>query len=140
MWQCPKCNRNFKNTNQNHFCGKIETIDQYISEQVEEVQATLQKIREAIRAAAPDALEKMSYQMPTFWQKKNLIHFAAFKKHISIFPGGEATTVFADRLTEYKTAKGTIQIPLDKPMPYKLIEEITAWRVAVETGVKNNDI
>lgn len=129
MWQCPKCERKFKNTNQDHYCGKIETIDQYISEQAEEVQPILCKIREVIRAAAPDATEKISWQMPTFWQGENLIHFAAFKKHIGIFPGGEATTLFADRLTEYKTAKGTIQLPYNKPIPYDLIEEITHWRV-----------
>lgn len=134
MWQCPKCGRNFKNTAQSHYCGKIETIDQYISEQTEVVRPILDKIREVIRAAAPDAKEKISYQMPTFWQGKNLIHFAAFKKHISIFPGGEATAVFANHLIEYKTAKGTIQLPLDKPIPYELFAEIMRWRVAVESG------
>ena len=134
MWQCPKCNREFAKTNQDHYCGKIETIDQYISEQTEEVQPILKKIREVIRIAAPDATEKMSWQMPTFWQGENLIHFAAFKKHISIFPGGEASTVFADKLIEYKTSKGTIQFPLNKPIPYDLIKEITQWRVAQVTG------
>jgi len=125
--------------NQDHYCSKIETIDQYISEQSEEVQPILNKIRDIIRAAAPEATEKMSWQMPTFRQGENLIHFAAFKKHISIFPGGEATTVFADKLTGYKTAKGTIQLPLSKPVPYDLIEEITHWRVAaVKSGHKNN--
>ncbi|MDR1117397.1 MAG: DUF1801 domain-containing protein [Oscillospiraceae bacterium] len=129
MWQCPRCERKFKNTDQHHFCGKIETIDQYISEQAEDVQPILQKIRETIRAAAPDAKEKISWQMPTFWLGENLIHFAAAKKHIGIYPGGEATTVFAARLVEYKTAKGTIQLPLAGPIPYDLIAEITAWRV-----------
>lgn len=129
MWKCPKCGRDFKSTDQHHFCGNIETIDQYISEQTEAVQPILQKIRNTIRAAAPDAKEKISWRMPTFWQKENLIHFAAFQKHIGIYPGGEATTVFADRLTEYKTGKGTIQLLLNKPIPYDLIEEITRWRV-----------
>jgi len=129
MWQCPKCSRNFRAENQSHYCGKVETIDQYIAEQTAEVQPILRKIRENIRGAAPDAAEKISYQMPTFWQGENLIHFAAFKKHISIFPGGEVTAIFADRLTEYKTAKGTIQFPLDRPIPYDLIAEITLFRV-----------
>jgi uncharacterized protein YdhG (YjbR/CyaY superfamily) len=129
MWQCPKCGREFKNTNQDHYCGKISTIDEYISEQPAEVQPILNKIRETIREAAPNATEKISYRMPTFWQVENLIHFAAFKKHISIFPGGEATGVFAERLTEYKTAKGTIQFPLNKPIDYELITDITKWRV-----------
>lgn len=131
MWQCPKCGRKFKNTDQNHFCGKIETIDEYISEQAEELQPILKKIREAIRSAAPKAQEKISWQMPTFWQGENLIHFAAFKKHIGIYPGGEATTVFAERLTDYKVSKGAIQLPLSKTIPYDLIKEITEWRVSV---------
>jgi len=135
MWQCPKCKRDFKNTNQNHYCGKIETIDQYISEQNENVQPILNKVRDVIKKAAPDAIEKISWKMPTFWQKENLIHFAAFKNHISIFPGGEATTVFADKLTSYKTAKGTIQFQLNKPIPYDLIYEITRRRVSAVTGM-----
>ena len=133
MWQCPKCKREFKNTNQNHYCGKIETIDQYISEQNENVQLILNKVRDTIKKAAPDAIEKISWKMPTFWQKENLIHFAAFKNHISVFPGGEATTVFAEKLTDYKTAKGTIQFQLSKPIPYDLIDEITRWRLSVVT-------
>ena len=76
--------------------------------------------------------------MPTFWQGENLIHFAAFKKHISIFPGGEATAVFADRLTDYKIAKGTIQLPLNEPIPYDLIAEITRWRVSCIDGRHNS--
>ena len=140
MWQCPKCNREFKNTNQDHYCGKIESIDQYISEQAEEVQSILNEIRGAIHAAAPKALEKISWQMPTFWQGENLIHFAAFKKHVSIFPGGDATTVFAGRIAEYKNSKGTIRFTLDKPIPYDLIKEITRWRVsAVEEKNKANE-
>lgn len=129
MWKCPKCGRDFKNIDQHHFCGKIETIDQYIYEQAEELQPMLQKIRETIHEAAPEAEERMSWQMPTFWQGENLIHFAAFKKHIGIYPGGEATNFFADKLTEYKTSKGSIQLPLNKPIPYDLITEITRWRV-----------
>ena len=139
MWQCPKCKREFKNTNQGHNCGKIETIDHYISEQAAEVQPLLNMIREVIRAAAPDATEKVSWRMPTFWQGENLIHFAAFKKHISIFPGREANTVFADRLTEYKTVRGTIQLPLSKPIPYDLIADITRWRVSVAEAEANRD-
>jgi uncharacterized protein YdhG (YjbR/CyaY superfamily) len=140
MWQCPKCERKFKNTNQDHYCGDIETIDQYIFEQSEEVQPILHKLREVIRRAAPDATEKMSWQMPTFWQGENLIHFAAFKKHISIFPGAEATTLFANRLTEYKISKGTIQLPLYKPLPYELIADITQWRVSCAMRKNNQDM
>ena len=79
MWICEKCGREFKNTNQDHYCGKIETIDQYITEQPEGMRPILHKIHEVIRAAAPDAAEKISWRMPTFWQGENLIHFAAFR-------------------------------------------------------------
>ena len=139
MWQCPKCKRTFKNTNQDHYCGKVESIDQYIADQTEEVRPLLTQIREAIRGAAPEAEERISWQMPAFWQGENLIHFAAFKKHISIFPGGEACTAFADRLHGYKTAKGTVQLPVDEPMPEELIADITRWRVSgLKAGGKSN--
>ena len=129
MWKCPKCGRVFENTEQNHFCVKQDSIDEYIAAQAEDVQPVLQRIRETIRAAAPEATEKISWQMPTFWQGENLIHFAAFKKHIGLYPGGEATTEFADRLSGYKTSKGAIQLPLGKPIDYELITDIVLWRV-----------
>jgi uncharacterized protein YdhG (YjbR/CyaY superfamily) len=137
MWQCLKCVKTFKNTNQSHTCGKINTIDEYIAEQPESVRPLLEKIRETIRNAAPDAIEKISWRMPTFWQGENLIHFAAFKNHIGIFPGGEATTFFAERLTDYKTSKGTIQFPLNKPIDYNLIAEIAKWRV-MQSGCRGD--
>jgi len=129
MWQCSKCGRDFKTANQNHFCGKVETIDGYISEQPENVQPILNEIYETIRQNAPNAAERMSWQMPTFWQGENLIHFAAHKKHLSVYPGGEATGVFAERLSGYKVSKGTIQLPLDKPIDHDLLADIVRWRV-----------
>lgn len=120
--------------NKDHYCGKISTIDEYISAQLEDVQPLLRKIRTTIHNVVPNAVEKISWQMPTFWLGENLIHFAAFKKHISIFPGGEATEVFAERLTGYKTSKGTIQFPLNKPIDYDLIADIMRWRVAQVEG------
>ena len=104
-------------------------IDEYIALQQAEIQTLLENIRKTIRSAAPEAIEKISWQMPTFWQGENLIHFAAFKKHISVFPGGEATNAFANRLTEYAVSKGTIRFPLEKPIDYGLIADIVAWRV-----------
>lgn len=134
MWKCPKCGREFKNAEQNHFCGKISTIDDYIADQPAEVQPLLQAVRKTIHNAAPDAIEKMSWQMPTFWQDENLIHFAAFKNHIGIYPGGEAVGVFAERLTGYKTSKGSIQLPLSKPIDHELIADIANWRVEQAKG------
>ena len=105
----------------------MNAIDEYISRQDEAIRPRLHAIHATIRSAIPDAQEKISYQMPTFWKGRNIIHFAAFKNHIGIYPGGEATQVFADRLTEYKTSKGTIQLPHDRELPLELIREIAVW-------------
>ena len=134
MWKCPKCGREFTNIDQHHFCEKPNSIDEYIAAQPEEVQPLLQSIRDTIRTAAPKATEKISWQMPTFYQGENLIHFAAFKKHIGLYPGGEATSEFAERLTGYKTSKGAIQLPLGKPVDYELIIDIVRWRVRQVEG------
>ena len=128
MWNCPKCGRSFKNTNQDHYCGEApKTIEEYIDRQAPEIQFYLRQVNEVIRSALPDAAEKISWSMPTYWKKHNLIQFAAFKKHIGLYPGPEAVTAFADRLQEYKTSKGAIQFPYAKPIPLGLIEEIAVW-------------
>lgn len=128
MWQCPKCKREFKNTNQDHYCGEPpKTIDAYIEAQPEEVQTLLNTVRETLRATLPNAQERISWSMPTYWQKQNIIHFAAFKKHIGLYPGDKAIVHFSDKLTDYKTSKGAIQFPFDKPLPLQLIAEIAKW-------------
>lgn len=137
MWQCPKCGREFKNTNQDHFCVKPNSIDEYIAAQPDDVRPLLQSIRETIRAAAPEATEKISWKMPKFWQGDNLIYFAVFKKHIGLYPGGEATAVFAERLTGYKTSKGAIQLLLGKQINYELITDIVRWRVKQVAKVRD---
>jgi len=134
IWICPKYGREFKNTNQDHYCVKVNAIDEYIAAQPPEVRPLLQSIRETIHAAAPDATERMSWRMPTFWQNENLIHFAAFKEHIGLYPGGEAVGVFAERLAGYKTSKGAIQLPLGKPIDHELIADIVRWRVKHAEG------
>jgi uncharacterized protein YdhG (YjbR/CyaY superfamily) len=133
MWQCPKCKREFKNLNQDHFCEESpKTIDTYIAAQPLEVQPILQQVREAIRVVLPTAEEKISWSMPTFWKKQNIIHFAGFKKHMGLYPGVEAIVHFADRLKEYKTSKGAIQFQYNQPIPLALIAEIAKW--CYETG------
>lgn len=130
MWKCEKCGREFKNAGQNHSCGSApKSIDEYIAAQPEEVRLLLSKVRETIRAAAPEAEEKISWQMPTFWQGENLIHFAAFKNHLGLYPGDLTFTPFSDRLKDCLATKGTIRFPYDKPVPFDLIAEITAYRV-----------
>ena len=128
MWTCPKCGRTFKKTNQDHYCGEApKTIEEYIMRQSESIQPYLRQVNEAVKTALPDAKEKISWSMPTYWNRHNLIQFAAFKKHIGLYPGPEAVEAFADRLGEYKTSKGTIQLPYEKPMPLELIAEIAGW-------------
>ena len=127
MWTCPKCGKMLTLEDQQHFCVKPESIDEYIAQQAESVQPRLRDIRETIRTAIPDAQEKISCSMPTFWKGQNLIHFAAFKKHIGLYPGGEAAEAFADRLTEYDTSKGTIRLPHSRELPLELIRDIAIW-------------
>ena len=105
----------------------MNPIDEYIVFQDEVVQSRLNLIRDTIRSAIPEATEKISYQMPTYWKGRNIIHFAAAKNHIGIYPGGEATTFFAEKLKDYKTSKGTIQIRHDQELPLDLIKEIALW-------------
>ena len=107
MWTCPKCGRTFARNGQDHYCGKPpETIDEYILNQPEKAQPLLKEINETIRAAIPDTMEKISWSMPTYWKKRNLIQFAAFKNHVGLYPGPEAVEKFADRLTGYQTQRG----------------------------------
>ena len=122
MWACPKCGRNFRNNNQSHYCGKApQTIAEYIREQPEAVQPILRQLQETIHGAIPEAKEKISWSMPTFWKGRNLIQFAASQKHIGLYPGPEAVEAFADRLTPYPTSKGKIRLPLE------LIADIARW-------------
>ena len=130
MWKCPKCGRTFKNENQGHYCGKApETIEEYILSQDEEIQRQLHSIRKTIRKELPDAEEKISWSMPTWWQGHNIIHFAAQKKHIGLYPGPEAVAHFAEKLDQAgcMTSKGTIRIPWSEHLPLELIAEIAAW-------------
>ena len=107
-----------------------DEIDAYIAAQPGDVRPMLNEIRATIRAAARDAIEKISWRMPTFWQGKNLIHFAAFKHHIGLYPGAEAIDALADRLAGYRTSKGAIQLPLDKPVDRQLISDLVSWNLA----------
>lgn len=106
-----------------------KTIDEYIAGFPEDVQAILQKIRQTIRETVPNAEEAISYQMPTFKLKGNLVHFAAFKNHIGFYPVPSGIEAFKDELSVYVQGKGSVQFPLDKPMPYDLIRRIVAFRV-----------
>ena len=108
----------------------VTTIDEYIANFSPEVQRMLESLRQTIRQAAPQAQEILSYGMPTFRQKKNLVYFSAAKKHIGFYPTAEPIEVFKERLARYKTSKGTVQFPYDQPLPVDLITEIVQYRVA----------
>ncbi len=105
------------------------TIEAYIATFPPEVQVVLSKIRAVIADAAPGAQEKISYQIPTFALHGNLVHFAAFKKHIGFYPAPSAIAAFKDDLVGFATAKGSVQFPLDRPIPYDLIARMVTFRV-----------
>lgn len=127
MWTCPKCGREFKNQGQGHYCVKPKNMDEYIALQEESAQPFLRSIRSTIRAALPDAEERISWSMPTFWGGKNVIQFAASKRHIGLYPSPEAVEAFRDKLAGYETSKGTIRLPYQEPLPLELIAEIAKW-------------
>jgi uncharacterized protein YdhG (YjbR/CyaY superfamily) len=106
-----------------------QNIDEYIAGFPNEVREILEKVRMTIRQAAPEAEETIKYQMPTFTLKGNLVHFAAFKKHIGFYPVPTGIEKFKNELSAYEGGKGSVQFPLDKPIPYDLISKIVKFRV-----------
>ena len=108
----------------------INSIDDYIATFPQDIQNILQELRATIKAAAPDAEEQISYQMPTFFMNGNLVHFAAFKKHIGFYPTPSGIEAFQKELSVYDGAKGSVQFPIDEPMPLKLISRIVKFRAA----------
>jgi len=106
-----------------------QDIDEYIASFPKDIQEILEKIRITIRKAAPDAEETIKYQLPTFTLKGNLVHFGAFKKHIGFYPTPTGTEEFKNELSVYEGARGSVQFPLDKPIPFDLISKIVEFRV-----------
>ena len=107
----------------------LTTVDEYINQFPEDVQLILNNIRQIIHEEAPEATEKISYQMPTFVYHGNLVHFARYKNHIGFYPTPSGITAFQKEIEEYKNAKGSVQFPLTKPIPYELIRKIVQHRV-----------
>ena len=126
-WKCPKCGREFARENQDHYCGKPRTIDEYIEAQEETFRPRLHEIRAVIRGAIPEAEETISWSMPTYRKGRNIIHFAAARKHVGLYPGEEAVARFAEELAGYEVSKGTIRLPYDRPLPADLIRRIAGW-------------
>lgn len=111
------------------------TIDQYIATFPEEIQIILAQLRATIKAAAPEAAEKISYQMPTFTLKGNLVHFAAHKNHIGFYPTPSGISAFQNELSIYESSKGAVRFPIDQPLPLELIKRIVEFRV--EENLRN---
>jgi len=109
---------------------RVETIDEYIKDFPGNVQRILESVRQTIRKAAPEAVEAISYQMPTFkLNGKNLVHFAAFKNHIGFYPIPSAVEAFKTDLSSYKQGKGSVQFPISDTVPLSLVERIVRFRV-----------
>jgi len=116
----------------------ISSVDEYIATYPKKIRPLLTTMRQTIQKAAPDANEKMSYGIPTYYLRANLVHFGAFKNHISFFPTGSGVAAFKNELGTYAVSKGTIHFPLDKPLPLDLITKIVKFRVEqnLERGKK----
>lgn len=109
---------------------KFTTIDAYIASTPSDIQEKLNAIRNLIKSEVPEAEERMSWRMPTFYLYGNLVHFFAHKNHIGFYPGESGVSHFQDELADYKTSKGAIQFPLSKPLPLELIRKIVRFRAA----------
>jgi len=107
----------------------IKTIDRYIIQFPNEIQVILQELRAVIKEVAPEAKEKISYKIPTFYLNGNLVYFAAYKNHIGFYPTPGGIDAFENELSAYKRAKGSVQFPIDKPLPLDLIRKIVLYRV-----------
>jgi len=110
--------------------GQPTTIDEYIAQFPEDVQQILIKIRAVIKESAPEAVEKISYQMPGFYLNGFLVSFAVWKHHIGFYPKTSGMEAFKEELSAYKGTKGSVHFPLDEPMPYELISKLVKVRVA----------
>ncbi|MDQ1146116.1 uncharacterized protein YdhG (YjbR/CyaY superfamily) [Bacillus sp. SORGH_AS 510] len=111
---------------------KFNSIDEYISQFPLDLQEKLQALRKVIRESAPDAKEKISYQMPTFVLHKNLVHFAAYRNHIGFYPTSSGIEAFKQDISNYKSSKGAVQFPINQPLPFELISKIVKFRVDEE--------
>jgi uncharacterized protein YdhG (YjbR/CyaY superfamily) len=109
---------------------KYTTIDEYISDFPKEVQEIMQNLRKIVNELAPEVEEAISYQMPTFkLKKKTVVHFAAFSKHIGVYPMPSGIEAFKEQLSKYESGKGSVRFPLNKPIPYDLFKQIVVYRL-----------
>lgn len=118
---------------------KFKTVDEYINTFPEDVQNILNQVRISIKAAAPDAEETIGYNMPAYKYNGPLVYFAAYKNHIGFYAAPTGHSKFKKELSVYKSGKGSVQFPIDKPMPLNLIKKIVKFRVNENSMKKKND-
>jgi len=117
---------------------QFRTIDEYIKIFPQDVQSILERMRQTIRKAAPEAVEAISYQMPAFkLNGKSLVYFAGYKNHVGFYPVPSGIKAFKKELSQYKTGKGSVQFPIDKPVPHDLVKKIVIFRVKENMKKKN---
>ena len=128
MWTCPNCGREFKRTNQSHYCGKAPaTIDEYILRQEESIQPVLVRLKNTIHDAIPEAEEVIAWSTPTWKNKGYIIRFAVSKSHIGVYVWEDAVSFFEDRLKGFDTDTGVIRLKSDQEIPLSLISDIAKW-------------
>ena len=128
MWKCPKCGREFKRTNQGHYCGEApKTVSEYIESQPVEAYPHLTEMMTIIKSSVPCVNERILWSMPYYEKEGKTISFSACKKHISFYVGIETIEKFALELNEFVTKRNAIYFPYDKALPVTLIENIVKW-------------
>ena len=128
MWTCPNCGREFKRTNQSHYCGSAPaSVDEYILRQEKDIQPTLVCLRNTIHDAIPEAEEVIAWIMPSWKKNGYIIHFAVSKNHIGIYVEQEAISFFEERLKGFETYKGVIRLKIGQELPLSLISDIAKW-------------
>ncbi len=125
MWTCPKCGREFKKTNQGHYCGKAPAdVNEYIELQPFETHSHLKELRSIILNRVPDVKERIAWSMPFFEKEKKSVSFAAFKKHISLYADLEILERYEPQLSGFIIKKNAIYLPYNEPLPTEVIKDI----------------
>ena len=125
MWTCPKCGREFKRTNQGHYCGKApETVDEYIESQIPEARAHIAELRDILLRCVPDVTERIAWSMPVYKKDSRSVSFAACKKHISLYIDEAVLEIVRPQLSDFTIKKNAVYLPYDQALPEAVIETI----------------
>ena len=133
MWECPKCGREFKKTNQGHYCGKApETVDEYTEQQIPKAKEHIAKLRNIIKKCVPEVSEYIAWSMPYYEKNGQKISFAACKTYISFYLGAELIESFESELSGFTVKKNALYLPYDKTLPEKAIEKMLKQKFFAE--------